>query len=87
MSDADEKPELRPFTFRTAGYDARFPNTNQSKHCFQNYVDHHKCVNQRGKDFEPCKHFFKAYHALCPNEWHQNWDTLRENGNFPTDLE
>jgi cytochrome c oxidase subunit 6b len=29
---------------KTAPFDARFPNTNQSKNCWQNYVDFHKCI-------------------------------------------
>jgi cytochrome c oxidase subunit 6b len=37
------------------GFDARFPNVNQTKHCWQNYVDYHKCINAKGEDFKPCK--------------------------------
>jgi cytochrome c oxidase subunit 6b len=40
-----------PFT----GTDARFPNQNQTKHCWQNYVDYHKCINAKGEDFAPCR--------------------------------
>lgn len=36
------------------GPDARFPNTNQTKHCWQNYVDYHKCINAKGEEFAPC---------------------------------
>lgn len=38
-----------------AGVDARFPNVNQTKHCWQNYVDYHKCINAKGEDFKPCR--------------------------------
>ncbi len=38
-----------------AGVDARFPNMNQTKHCWQNYVDYHKCVLAKGEDFAPCR--------------------------------
>lgn len=31
MSDGEDV-QLRPFTFQTAGFDARFPNTNQVCH-------------------------------------------------------
>jgi hypothetical protein len=44
-----------PFKFVTAGFDARFPNQNQTKHCWQNYVDYHKCINAKGEDFKPCR--------------------------------
>ena len=37
------------------GADARFPNTNQTKHCWQNYVDYHKCILAKGEDFAPCR--------------------------------
>ena len=37
------------------GVDARFPNQNQTKHCWQNYVDYHKCINAKGEDFAPCR--------------------------------
>ncbi len=37
------------------GVDARFPNMNQTKHCWQNYVDYHKCINAKGEDFAPCR--------------------------------
>ncbi|BFZ64473.1 Cytochrome c oxidase subunit 6B [Saitoella coloradoensis] len=71
----------------TAGFDARFPNQNQTRHCFQNYVDYYKCVHHKGEDFAPCRQFFKAFHSLCPNEWIDRWDTQRENGIFPARLE
>lgn len=45
-ADPDEPMETKPFKFVTAGYDARFPQQNQTKHCWQNYVDYHKCINE-----------------------------------------
>ncbi|ORY33021.1 cytochrome c oxidase, subunit VIb, partial [Naematelia encephala] len=66
---------------------ARFPNQNQTKHWYQNYVDYHKCVNAKGEEFEPCKQFRRAFNSLCPNEWIAQWDTQRENGIFPASLE
>ena len=40
---------------RLAGVDARFPNVNQTKHCWQNYVDYHKCIIAKGEEFAPCR--------------------------------
>jgi len=37
------------------GFDARFPNQNQTKHCWQNYVDYNKCITAKGEDFAPCR--------------------------------
>ncbi|KAG8733322.1 Cytochrome c oxidase subunit 6B [Ceratobasidium sp. 423] len=62
----------------------RFPNTNQSKHCYQNYLDYHKCINAKGEDFAPCKQFYRAYRSLCPNDWVSRFDEQRENGTFPS---
>ncbi|KAL9605873.1 MAG: hypothetical protein Q9179_000937 [Wetmoreana sp. 5 TL-2023] len=56
MSDEDDGDQLvtKPFKFVT-GFDARFPNQNQTKHCWQNYVDYHKCILAKGEDFAPCR--------------------------------
>ncbi|KAI9044068.1 cytochrome c oxidase subunit VIb [Aspergillus affinis] len=69
------------------GYDARFPQMNQTKHCWQNYVDYYKCVNAKGEDFRPCTQFFHAFRSLCPKAWTDRWDGQREAGNFPAKLE
>ncbi|TFY72051.1 hypothetical protein EVG20_g958 [Dentipellis fragilis] len=57
------------YVLQTAGFDARFPNSNQTRHCFQSYCDYFKCVAAKGEDFAPCKQFKRAYNSLCPNEW------------------
>ncbi|KAJ6441968.1 cytochrome c oxidase polypeptide VIb [Purpureocillium lavendulum] len=88
----------KPFKFVTAGKltrdhptsartDARFPNMNQTKHCWQNYVDYHKCIIAKGEDFAPCRQFWLAYRSLCPSGWYQRWDEQREAGNFPVKLD
>ncbi|KAL2351968.1 cytochrome c oxidase, subunit VIb [Cryomyces antarcticus] len=69
------------------GFDARFPNQNQTKHCWQNYVDYHKCVLAKGEDFKPCRQFLLAYRSLCPSAWCERWDDQRENGTFPARLD
>ncbi|KAL8710329.1 MAG: hypothetical protein Q9220_005099 [cf. Caloplaca sp. 1 TL-2023] len=71
MSEEEDDPLVtKPFKFVTAGmssdsdlsyptplcrFDARFPNQNQTKHCWQNYVDYHKCILAKGEDFKPCR--------------------------------
>jgi cytochrome c oxidase subunit 6b len=52
-----------------SGFDARFPNQNQTKHCWQNYVDYHKCVNAKGEDFKPCR----QVHTKAPSYLHRKW--------------
>ncbi|KAL4870120.1 hypothetical protein BDV12DRAFT_166631 [Aspergillus spectabilis] len=75
-ADPDEPVETKPFKFVT-GYDARFPQQNQTKHCWQNYVDYHKCVTAKGEDFRPCRQFYLAFRSLCPKAWTDRWDTQR----------
>ncbi|KAL6710691.1 Cytochrome c oxidase subunit 6B [Coniothyrium glycines] len=91
MSDNDngengEELVTKPFKFVT-GFDARFPNQNQTKHCWQNYVDYHKCITAKGEDFAPCRQFMLAYKSLCPSGWTTRWDDQREAGNFPVRLD
>ncbi|KAJ2724231.1 Cytochrome c oxidase subunit 6B [Coemansia sp. Benny D115] len=71
----------------TPQFDARFPNVNQTKRCWQNYYDYSKCVAAKGEDFAPCKQFFKTYKSLCPNEWIEKWDDQKENGTLPFKLD
>ncbi|KIK80972.1 hypothetical protein PAXRUDRAFT_833206, partial [Paxillus rubicundulus Ve08.2h10] len=65
MSDSELSSK---YVLQTAGFDARFPNTNQTRHCFQNYTDYFKCIAAKGEDFAPCKQFKRAYNSLCPSE-------------------
>lgn len=53
----------------TAPFDARFPNTNQTRNCWQNYIDYHKCVKAKGEDYEPCTYYKRVFTSLCPHEW------------------
>ncbi|KAK7183761.1 cytochrome oxidase c subunit VIb [Paraphaeosphaeria sporulosa] len=60
---------------------------NQTKHCWQNYVDYHKCITAKGEDFAPCRQFLLAYRSLCPSGWTSRWDDQREKGIFPCRLD
>jgi len=72
-------PEIE---IKTAPFDARFPNQNQTRNCWQNYVDYHRCHKIKGEDYAPCEYFHKVYKSLCPKEWVSQWDTQLENGSF-----
>ncbi|XP_018417682.1 PREDICTED: cytochrome c oxidase subunit 6B1-like [Nanorana parkeri] len=72
--------------YKTAPFDARFPNQNQTKHCFQNYLDFHRCeksLSSKGQDPYPCQWYFRVYKSMCPNSWVEKWDDQREAGTFP----
>lgn len=67
---------------QTAPFDPRFPNTNQTRYCYQSYLDYHRCKKVKGEDFKPCEYFKKAYNSLCPNAWVERWDDQLDGGNF-----
>ncbi|KAK7899285.1 hypothetical protein WMY93_020138 [Mugilogobius chulae] len=72
-------------SYSTAPFDARFPNTNQTRNCFQNYLDFHRCskaLSAKNQDTAPCEWFQKVYKSLCPNSWVTKWDEQVDNGNF-----
>ncbi|XP_064617677.1 cytochrome c oxidase subunit 6B1-like [Liolophura sinensis] len=75
MSDKGYQPKTAPF-------DARFPNQNQTRNCWQNYVDYHRCLKIKGEDYSPCNYFKSVYQSLCPNAWVEKWDEQVSNGTF-----
>ncbi|KAJ3280836.1 Cytochrome c oxidase subunit 6B [Borealophlyctis nickersoniae] len=77
----DIPKEKRKMT--TIGFDARFPNMNQTRNCSQNYIDYFKCIRAKGEDYAPCEQFRYAYQELCPNSWIDTWDEQREAGTHP----
>ncbi|XP_026207026.1 cytochrome c oxidase subunit 6B1 [Anabas testudineus] len=72
--------------YRTAPFDARFPNQNQTRNCWSNYVDYHRCqkaLTAKGADTTPCEWYRRVYKSICPNAWIQKWDDQRAEGIFP----
>ncbi|OQR69097.1 serine/arginine repetitive matrix protein 5 isoform X3 [Tropilaelaps mercedesae] len=67
---------------KTAPFDPRFPNTNQSRNCYQNYLDFHRCQKVKGEEYEPCKYFKRIYTSICPNAWIERWDSQVAEGRF-----
>lgn len=81
--DAEFKEKYRKFLANMVPYDPRFPNTNQTRNCQQNYVDYHRCLKKKDGDEEYCHWYKNAYKQLCPPEWYEKWDEQREAGTFP----
>uniref|UniRef100_T1J5N0 Cytochrome c oxidase subunit 6B1 n=1 Tax=Strigamia maritima TaxID=126957 RepID=T1J5N0_STRMM len=71
------------FKLETAPFDPRFPNMNQTKYCYQSYIDYHRCRKIKGESYKPCEYFFKVYNSICPFAWVEKWDDQLSNGNFP----
>ncbi|EEB14350.1 cytochrome c oxidase subunit VIb isoform 1, putative [Pediculus humanus corporis] len=78
------KSEVQEFS--TAPYDPRFPNTNQTRHCYNYFVDYHRCAKNNGDSAEICQSFKKVYRSLCPNAWIEKWTTDIDEGTFPTKI-
>ncbi|KAI3388680.1 hypothetical protein SNEBB_001393 [Seison nebaliae] len=78
---------LREYWTRKAVYspkfDPRFPNSNQSRNCYINYVDFHRCRKIKGEDYKPCEYFKRVYQSICPDQWTESWDDQMEKGAFP----
>uniref|UniRef100_A0A6I8P2B1 Cytochrome c oxidase subunit 6B1 n=1 Tax=Ornithorhynchus anatinus TaxID=9258 RepID=A0A6I8P2B1_ORNAN len=58
--------------YRTAPFDSRFPNQNQTRNCWQNYLDFHRCekaMNAKGGDVSICQWYRRVYKSLCPISW------------------
>ncbi|XP_008401533.1 cytochrome c oxidase subunit 6B1-like [Poecilia reticulata] len=71
--------------YRTAPFDARFPNTNQTRNCYQNYLDYHRCnkvLSAKKQKTTPCEWYRRVYKSLCPIAWVQKWDDQRQSGTF-----
>ncbi|KAH0507471.1 Protein FAM71E2 [Microtus ochrogaster] len=72
--------------WKTPPFDPRFPNQNQTRNCYQNFLDYHRCVktmNRRGKNTQPCEYYFRVFHSLCPVSWVQRWNEQIKQGTFP----
>jgi len=70
----------------TAPFDPRFPNQNQTKHCYSSFVDYKRCVKVRGEEYSPCEYFKKAYTSLCPFAWVEKWEDQISEGKFPSKI-
>uniref|UniRef100_A0A3Q3B891 Cytochrome c oxidase subunit 6B1 n=1 Tax=Kryptolebias marmoratus TaxID=37003 RepID=A0A3Q3B891_KRYMA len=65
--------------YRTAPFDARFPNTNQTRNCYQNYLDFHRCnkaLSAKQQDPAPCEWYRRVYTSLCPMGWVCLWGEI-----------
>ncbi|XP_021293019.1 putative cytochrome c oxidase subunit 6b-like [Herrania umbratica] len=41
----------------------------QARHCYQSYVEYHKCTKEKGRNAPQCDNFARHYRSLCPDEW------------------
>ncbi|CAG9086964.1 hypothetical protein JYU34_021584 [Plutella xylostella] len=72
--------------FRTLRIDPRYPFTNQTKACFDNYVDFYRCRRLLGEEADDCRLFKRYFETICPAAWTEHWDEQRAQGTFPAPL-
>ncbi|XP_019606049.2 cytochrome c oxidase subunit 6B1 [Rhinolophus sinicus] len=63
--------------YKTASFDSRFPSQNQTRNCWQNYLDfpyYEKAMTDKGDDISLCKWYGRVYKSLCPITWVLAWD-------------
>ncbi|KAM5308668.1 cytochrome c oxidase subunit 6B1-like [Glossophaga mutica] len=72
--------------YKTAPFDSRFPNQNQTRNCRQNYLDFYRCekaMAAKGGDISVCEWYRRVYKSLCPVSWVSAWDDRQAEGTFP----
>mmetsp|Transcript_2501 Transcript_2501/g.4205 ORF Transcript_2501/g.4205 Transcript_2501/m.4205 type:complete len:96 (-) Transcript_2501:203-490(-) len=70
-------------SFSTTPNDKKhFPATNQAHYCWQRYNEFVLCLKKSEGDAEACAPARHLAISLCPEDWINNWDEQRENGNF-----
>nr|XP_012320708.1 cytochrome c oxidase subunit 6B2 [Aotus nancymaae] len=82
MLDTQKPPRKKRWT---PPFDPRFPNQNQTRNCYQNFLEYQRCVktmSRRGKNSEPCEYYFRVYNSLCPTSWVQHWNEQIKDGTF-----
>merc|ERR1739838_249756 len=81
-----ETMEEKVANYKTAGFDPRFPQWNQTARCRTNYLDYFRCMSvmkAKEKDTSACKCFKKVYLDVCPAIWVDKWNDEREEGILP----
>merc|ERR1712164_69685 len=82
METVEAAAEKTAFELKTTPFDARFPQTNQAKHCYTRYNEFHKCQAENGEGAEACEPLAKFYRSICPTEWTEKWNEEREEGTW-----
>jgi cytochrome c oxidase subunit 6b len=55
--------------FKTAPYNSRFPNQNQTNYCWASYVQYFKCAKEKDEEDPECKKYKFYYIEMCPKGW------------------
>ncbi|KAM7104199.1 cytochrome c oxidase subunit 6B1-like [Molossus nigricans] len=83
----DIKTQIK--NYRTAPLDSHFPNQKQTRNCWQNCLDFHRCektMTAKGGDASVCKWYRRVYESLCPISWVSARDDHQAEGTFPGEI-
>ncbi|XP_055331262.1 cytochrome c oxidase subunit 6B2-like [Paramacrobiotus metropolitanus] len=86
-NDEEIRRKIMAGEFWAPPFDPRFPNQNQAKRCWVNYLDYQRCKKLKGEDYEPCYYFKKVFRTICPHAWVAKWNEQLEAGTLPFDFE
>eukprot|EP00210_Caulerpa_lentillifera_P001624 g1562.t1 len=66
--------------FWTSPPDPRFRSVNQSRTCYTRYNEYYKCKLEKDEESEECMFYKRCYETICPDEWIERWEEMREEG-------
>jgi cytochrome c oxidase subunit 6b len=75
MVEGEVATQTKPPLSGTVRFNKRFPNTNQTKHCWAAYVEFQRCKNKAeelGNEemaATVCSQIEATYKYLCPTPW------------------
>ncbi|XP_014441932.1 cytochrome c oxidase subunit 6B1-like [Tupaia chinensis] len=73
--EEDIKTKIK--NYKTVPFDGLFPNQNQTRNCWKNYLDFHcreKAMTAKGGDISVCEWYWRVHKSLCPISWISTWD-------------
>ncbi|EFN52663.1 hypothetical protein CHLNCDRAFT_138605 [Chlorella variabilis] len=53
-----------------------------ARRCYVAYNEYHKCIKEKGSGHGDCKPHMRAYRSICPDEWIERWQELRDDGRW-----
>ncbi|XP_010478694.1 PREDICTED: putative cytochrome c oxidase subunit 6b-like [Camelina sativa] len=66
--------------------DERSPVTNETRHCFNRYMQYHKCIEKNGRDANDCNNLRDYVRSMCPEELVEKWEKQRKSGTLPSSV-
>ncbi|XP_004512202.1 putative cytochrome c oxidase subunit 6b-like [Cicer arietinum] len=62
------------------------PINYQTRHCYAEYVQYHRCIQHKGENASECEKIGRHFRSMCPTEWITEWDKERKEGRFPDEV-